>query len=203
MQKASIPTRPFVRTSSDLRQLATRYISEHVGGAFTVSTFKLQHDQKRWWALIQYQAPGHCRPIGVGRLEVDAQTGQVIPLQHEEINMIAEKAALLEAKQPTVAPVNAEGYVLGEYARKQASRYLWDHLSMHFGAAAPHFLPDDPPQWQLTIVFSMYPLGPFSVGMMKVAAETGEPVPLTQAEIKQLKERVYAIVGSRPSPAKV
>jgi len=199
MQPVILAQSPMLTKPVDLRQVAVRYVNNHIGDAFTVGKLRLQQDQQKWWALIQYQAKGQYFPIGVGRVEIDSQSGKVVPLPGSEIQCICEKAAMLEARQQSITPVDAQGYVLSEFARKQANRYLWDHLGMHYGATAPLFLPDESPIWQVTIVFSLYELGPFSVGSMTVEAQSGEPIPLTKSVIKQIKERVYAIIGPQTS----
>lgn len=200
MQPVILAQSPLLTKPLDLRQVAVRYINDYIGEAFTVSKLRLQQDQQKWWGLIQYQAKGQCRPIGVGRVEIDVQSGKIIPLPSSEVQGICEKAAMLEARQQSLTPVDEQGYVLSEFARKQASRYLWDQLGMYYGATDPMFLSGESPLWQVTVVFTLYELGPFSVGSMKVEAQSGEPIPLTKSAIRQIKERVYAIIGSQASP---
>lgn len=202
MQTAVLTAQPPIPKAIDLRELAICYVHDTIGEAFTVAKFRLQHDQSKWWTLIQYQAKGQCHPLGVGRIEIDAQSGCVLPLHDEEIQIIREKAAILEAQQQQTIPINAQGYVPGEFARKQANRYLWDFLGMYYGALTPVFRPSGvSASWQVTIVFNRYELGPFAVGAMEVDAQTGQVITLAATEIQQIKERVYAIVGSQAPSA--
>jgi hypothetical protein len=201
MQTAFLTAQLPMLKTVDLRQLALGYVHDAIGKTFTVAKLRLQPEQARWWALIQYQADGQCRPLGVGRVEIDAQSGRIIPLQDEEIQTIREKATILAAQQQQTIPRNANGYIPGEFARKQANRYLWDHLGMYYGATAPLFTAGVSDRWQVTIIFKMYELGPFAVGTMAVEAQMGEIVPLTKTEIQQIKERVYAIVGPQAPSA--
>jgi hypothetical protein len=192
---------PALALPVDITQIARRYVTTQLGAAFVISRPKLLHKENIWWALVQYQVAEQSRPIGVGQIRIDAQTGEVLPLRYDEIQVMREKAALLEAKQHGTLPVDAQGYVLGEYARKQANRYLWDHLSMYYRADDPVFVLGEPPLWQVTIVFKMYELGPFPLGIMTIDGESGMPFPLTEQEITKIKERVHAIIGRQTSPA--
>ena len=105
-----------------------------------------------------------------------------------------EKAAIYTARKQGVLPVNERGYVLGEYARCEASGYLDDNISMFYGAVDPLFLAGPQARWQVTIVFKRYYLGPFTLGVMDVDARTGAPIALTRKQIHQLKERARAII---------
>jgi hypothetical protein len=109
--------------------------------------------------------------------------------------VIREKAAIMAARKQGRAPVDEFGFVLGEYARRQASGYLDDQISMFYGGTDPIFVPGDPPVWQVTIVFKMYDQGPFALGVMDVDARTGEPIPLAPEHIKRIQERTRAIIG--------
>lgn len=193
--------RPPFAQPVDIAEIAQRYVTNQLGAGFSISRPKLRSTEKLWWALVQYQATGQSRPIGVGQICVDAQTGEVLPIRCNELQAMQEKAAVLAAKQHGVLPVNEQGYVLGEYARKQADRYLWDHLGMYYRACDPVFTPGEPPLWQVTIHFKMYDLGPFRLGVMTVDAKSGMPFPLTEQVITKIKERVHAITGHQTSPA--
>jgi hypothetical protein len=196
-------SRPSVlATPINIMEIARHYVTTQIGTAFTITKPRLLYQKNIWWALIQYQAAGTSHPIGVGELQINVQTGTVIPLNSDEVRLVHEKAAVLEAKQQGKLPVDARGIVLREFARKQASRYLWDHLGMYYGASDPIFAPGEPPFWQVTIVFKMYELGPFPLGSMAINAQTGEPIPLTENEITQIKERIHVIAGHQTSSAK-
>ncbi|MFN8488182.1 MAG: hypothetical protein U0350_11355 [Caldilineaceae bacterium] len=193
--------RPALAAPVDITQIARRYVTTQLGATFVISRPRLLHEENIWWILVQYQAAGQSRPIGVGRIRIDAQTGEVLPLSHDEIQVMCEKAALLEAKQCSTLPLDAQGYVLGEYARKQANRYLWDQLSMYYRATDLVLVPGEPPLWQVTIVFKMYDLGPFPLGVMTVNGKSGQPIPLTTTEVEKIRERVHAITGHQAAPA--
>ena len=185
----------------DIAKVARRYVTTQLGAAFGISRPRFLYEENNWLALVQYQAAEQSRPIGVGQIRIDAQTGTVLPWSNDELQVMHEKAALLEAKQHGTVPVDAQGYVLGEYARKQANRYLWDQLSMYYRADDPVFVPGGPPLWQVTIVFKMYDLGPFPLGVMTVDGRSGEPFPLTAQEIETIRKCTHAIIGHQTPSA--
>jgi hypothetical protein len=85
--------------------------------------------------------------------------------------------------------------VLGEYARRRASGYLDDQISIFYSGADSVFVPANPPVWQVTIVFKLYDQSPYTFGVLDVDASTGEPVPLPAELIEQVRERTCAIIG--------
>src|SRR4051812_28416981 len=91
--------RPTLAQPVDIAQIARHYVTTQLGAAYVLSRPKLLPKENIWWALVQYQVVGQSRPIGVGQVRIDAQTGEVVPLRHDEIHLMREKAALLEAKQ--------------------------------------------------------------------------------------------------------
>jgi len=137
-----------------------------------------------------------CEYGPLAAIEVDAQSGKINALTSNEIRVLREKAAIFAAKKQDVLPVDAQGHVLGEYARRRADRYLGDHIAMYFEAVDPVFVPGDPPRWQVTIVFKRYYLGPFTLGIMDVDAQTGEPIALSKQQLKRIRERTHALITS-------
>lgn len=134
-------------------------------------------------------------PLGV--IEVDEQSGEIIRLTENEIRVFREKAAIYEAREQGILPVGEDGYVLAEYARRQGDRYLGDRFGMFFNAVEPLFVQREPPLWQVTIVFQMQTIGPFTLGTIDVDAQTGEPLALTEEQTQQIKERAHDIVDYR------
>lgn len=184
---------PRVISLDDAHQAARVYVTAAIDPAFEVvsdtHTNDRQVSQRTIWRFFILCAHGPLYP-----LKVDAQSGEVIPLSATEIRVIREKAAIYAARKQGVLPLNEQGYVLGEYARKRADRYLGDQIGMYFDAADPVFVPGDSPRWQVTIVFKRYYLGPFTLGVMDVDAKTGEPIPLTKTQLKRIRERTHALI---------
>jgi hypothetical protein len=176
----------------DARRAAIDYVADQIDSSFEVvdgaQYYSKPLSRKVWRFFVR------CEHGPLGAIYVDAHTGDVIPLTGNAIRVIREKAEIMAARKQGRAPVNEQGFVLGEYARRQASGYLDDQISMFYGGADPIFVPGDPPVWQVTIVFKMYDQGPFALGLMDVDARTGEPIPLAPEHIKRIQERTCAII---------
>lgn len=179
-------------SQADAQRIANAYVTTNLDPAFEVvpdtHTHRQVREPARWRFFVR------CADGPVTTLYVDAQTGAVIPLTPDEIRIVREKAAILTARRQGVLPVDAQGYVLGEYARRRADAYLGDQIAMFFNAADPLFVPGDPPRWQVTIVFKRYHRGPFTLGVMDVNAHTGEVLPLSKSQLKRIRERAHALV---------
>jgi hypothetical protein len=178
----------------DAHRAAIDYVARQIDPAFAVvSGVRLQrssHGRERWQFVIR------CEHGPLDAIEVDAQTGEVILLAEDKIRVIREKAAIYAARKAGGLPVDAHGYVLGEYARRRAEQYLGDQIGMFFNAADPVFVPGNPPRWQVTVVFKRYHRGPFTLGVMDVDAHTDEPIPLSKLQRKRIRERTHAEVLS-------
>lgn len=188
---------PTAISQLDARQVAQQYVAAQIDPRFTVNNGEHYSSQSLGRALWRFLIFQEQDPLSA--LMVDAQTGQVIELSQAEIQVVREKAAIYTARKQGVLPVNERGYVLGEYARREASGYLDDNISMFYGAVDPVFIQNDPPIWQVTIVFKMYDQGPFTLGIMDVNAKTGDPIPLSPSQIKRIRERTRAIIRSSSS----
>jgi hypothetical protein len=178
------------------QRTAQAYVIDQIGASFQVST-RVSYDKRNylWRFLIQCQfGPLHA-------IEVDAQNGKVIALTESQVRLVRQRAAIAAARRRNILPVDEHDHVLAEYARRSASRYLDAHLSMYFSAAGPVFVPGEPPRWQVAIVFQNTNIGPLILGVMDVDAHTGEPEPLTDEMIQQLRERTSAIIGHQTQAA--
>lgn len=190
--------RPAV-SQADAHRAARLYVAAHLDPAFEVVDgaryFSKPLEREIWRFFVR------CANGPVGAIRVDGRTGEVCPLTPDEIRLMREKSAILAARRHGVLPVDGQGYVLGEYARRRAESYLGDHIGMFFNTVEPLFVPGDHPRWQVTIVFKRYELGPFTLGVMDIDAQTGEPLPLTKPQLKRIRERAHALVAVHPQPA--
>jgi hypothetical protein len=98
-------------------------------------------------------------------------------------------------------PLNEQGYVLAEYARRQADRYLGMQVSLFYSATDEVFIPLARPLWQFSVQVRLPGLGVIgSMGAIDVDAQTGEVIPLTQPQIKRIRERADAIRHCAAAP---
>jgi hypothetical protein len=186
-------------SQADAQRAATAYVATHIDPSFAVVSGAWVHRPLRGDGVWQFVI--RCAQGPLDAIEVDAQTGKVIPLAEDKIRIIREKAAIYAARQQGAVPVDAHGYVLGEYARRRAERYLSEEIGMFFNAADPVFVPGESPRWQVTIVFKRYHRGPFTLGIMDVSAQTGEVIPLSKLQRKRIRERAHALVAVHPQTA--
>lgn len=185
-------TSPPAVSEVDAQRAASAYVAAHIDAAFAVVNGTRYYDkrlgQEVWQFIIR------CAQGPLDAIYVDVQTSTVLPRTSEDVRVIQEKAAILAARKQSILPRNAQGYVLAEYARRQVRSYLDTHLSMFYDGVDPIFIPGEPPLWQVTIIFQMYDLGPFTLGVLDVDATTGVPKPLTTHQIACIQERTRAIV---------
>lgn len=184
------PTHSLLKVSeADAHQAARAYVVSQIDPALQISdraTYRSTND--RWMLLIRAQQRA-LHPV-----EVEAQTGKVVPLTTAQIRLVRERAAITEARSHNTLPVDECGHVLAEYARQRASGYLDATFSMYFNAVDPVFIPGEPAYWQMTILFKMYDIGPVVFGILDVNADTGEPIPLIDEIIQQIRERASVFV---------
>jgi predicted transcriptional regulator len=179
--------------------VASAYVTANIDPAFEVVDGAQYYSKPLGRGIWRFFIRTEHGPVGV--IQVNTQTGAVIHLTNDEIRAVREKAAILEARQQGVLPIDKHGYILSEYARRRASSYLDEHLSMFYGATNPVFVAGEPPVWQVTVVFQMYDEGPFTLGVLDVDAKTGDPIPLSTRQIKRILERTRAITRHQTSPA--
>jgi hypothetical protein len=101
-----------------------------------------------------------------------------------------------------VLPLNTQGYVVAEYARRQADRYLGMQVSLFYSATEGVFIPLARPLWQFLLQVRLPHRGVLGIlGTLDVDAQTGEVLPLTHKQIKRIRERADALVEFRTQTA--
>lgn len=172
----------------EAQRIVGEYITENIDRRFQAVNSKHRLNTTEWRFFVR------CEEGPVGTLLFDSKIGHVIAPTDSEIRQMREKAAILKARRQGILPVNRHGFILAEYARRQAERYLNEHVAMFFNAADPVFVLGKSALWQTTIVFKMYDIGPFALAFLDINAKTGDVFPLTQEQILKIKERTHAIV---------
>lgn len=82
---------------------------------------------------------------------------------------------MLDAQKRGVLPFNTDGYVLGEYARRQANSYLSMYVGLQAIATTSVFVPLECPIWQFLIEIRLPQRSTIGVfGMLDVDARSGE-----------------------------
>jgi hypothetical protein len=179
-------------SEADAHRAARDYVAAHIDPAFEVVG-----DARRRQPLGQgiWQFFIRCEHGPLAAINVDAQTGEVIPFSDDQMRMVHERAAIARARTYGELPVNAYGYVLAEYARRKANGYLSMDISLCCNATDGVFIPLARPIWQFAIRFGLPRLGELGIlGTLDVDAQTGKPIPLTTDQIERMRERADAIV---------
>jgi hypothetical protein len=182
---------------ADAHRAASAYVLAHIDPTFEIVDGAQYYSKPLGREIWRFFLCGEHGPVGL--IQIDAQTNAVIPLTNEEIRTVREKAAIRAARMQGVLPINEHGYVFATHARRQANSYLNEYLSMFYSGADPIFIPGEPAVWQVTIIFKMYNIGPFTLGVLDVDARTGEPTPLPKQQLKRIRERTRAIIRHQPS----
>lgn len=190
------PTDPATVSEADAHAAACAYAAAHVDAAFEVVDGAHYFSRPLGRAIWRFFLRGEHGPVGA--IEVDAQTGAVIGLTDDEIRVIHEKAVILAARKQGVLPVDAQGYVLGEYARRRADSYLGAEVSLFYSATDGVFIPLARPIWQFAIQVRLPRLGVLGImGTLDVDAQSGEVIPLTHKQVTRIRERADALVEFR------
>ena len=187
-------------SQTDAHRAAQDYVTARIDPTFEVVKgaryYSKPLGREIWRFLVR------CDQGPVGSIRVDTQTGEVNALTTDETRAIREKAAIFTAKQQGKLPTDAQGYVLAEYARRQADSYLGAEVSLFYSATDGVFIPLAHPIWQFAIQVRLPRLGVLGImGTLDVDAQSGEVTPLTHKQIKRIRERADALVEFRTQTA--
>ncbi|MFN8494436.1 MAG: hypothetical protein U0350_42945 [Caldilineaceae bacterium] len=175
-------------TEQFAQQIAARYVAEEIDATFAVVSgayYESKPDGRKLWRFFVRHAAG---PLGI--VLVDPDTKAVLPLTDNEIAVMREKAAILIAHQRGLPAFGADGYVLGEYARRQANHYLSTYVGLQAIATSALFVPLERPVWQFLIEVHLPTRGAIGVfGLLDVDARSGEVIPLSDEQIQQIWSR--------------
>ncbi len=182
----------------DACRIARAYVATKIEPTFTVDSGACYVHKALAREVWRFYVCSIYGPVGL--ILLDAQTGAILAPTDKEIQTMREKATVIAARVEGRIPTTQDGFIVGEYARRRATTYLNQVLTLFFGAVNPVFVPDNPPQWHVMIEFKMYDIGPLTVGTLAVDARNGDIFPLTTSQIKQIQEHTSAVIG-HPTPA--
>jgi hypothetical protein len=188
-------------TQTDAQQTAQAYLCQRFGSAFHPN--RGVWTQRTWRFLIHYQTTNEPRPLVVGRLDVDAETGQVIPLTAHEIGLLQERLAILLMDLHGAPAQDRAGNIHPAVARRNVKGYLGQYISIFAQpAAAVHWSAGDPPTWRVPVIWSQ-PGGspPCTLGTILVNAQTGAVIPLTEQQQQAMQRCIQDAAPCSPHPA--
>lgn len=180
--------------------VASAYTSNYIDTSVGVgkgSHFYHKPMGKAIWQFMLYRGETPLHP-----LYVDAQSGAVVPLTDDEMRKVHERAAIAVAEAQEELPIDDQGYVLSEYARRTTNGYLSREVSLFCGATDGVLIPLEWAIWQFAIRFKLPEHGELGIlGTIDVDAGSGEVIPLSPLQIEQMKARANAIVELQTQPA--
>jgi hypothetical protein len=176
----------------EAQQAANAYVVAHIDPALAVVSgehyFSERIGRTVWRFIIR------CQQGPLDSIQVDGHTGEVIPLSEDQMGTVRERAVIAAARTRGELPVDEHGYVLAEYARRKANGYLSMDVSLFCSASDGVLIPMARPIWQFAIRFRLPRMGELGIlGTLDVDAQTGEPIALTNKQIKQMRVRADAI----------
>jgi len=187
------PTSPPTISEADALRAASTYVAVNLDPTFEVVDGAQYYSKPLGRAIWQFII--RCAQGPLDAIAIDAHTGIVIPLTHDEIRVRRERAVIAAAQIQGLLPVDEHGYVVAEYARRKADGYLGMDVSLFCTATDGVLIPLGRPIWQFAIRFGLPRLGELGIlGTLDVDAQTGEPIPLTHKQIKRMRARADAIV---------
>jgi hypothetical protein len=187
-------------SQSEAQRVANAYVTARIDPAFEAVSGEQYESQRLGRAVWRFII--RCQHGPLDGIQVDAQTGAVIPLSDDQVRIVRERAVIAEARTRDELPVDEHGYVLSEYARRKANGYLSMDVSLFCSASDGVLIPLERPIWQFAIRFGLPRLGELGIlGTLDVDAQTGEPIALTSKQIKQMRVRADAIVEFRTQTA--
>lgn len=192
-------TKPTTINQSRARQIADTYLVETFGQYFSANHGVFT--QSVWRFLIQCQMPTMPRLVVVGRLDINAQSGEPVPLTASDIVLIQQRRTLWAADLDGEVPVDASGYILPYLAKRNVKAYLGRHVSIFAQPAdEPQWIAEEPPYWRVSVLFRQNNAAlPLSLGYIDVDAITGTVVPLTALQLQAMQRRVQNASVDSPS----
>lgn len=188
----SLDTPDFVVVTVDqtsAQQIAQAYLGKTLG--VQASTNAGVRTRSAWRFLIHYQVVDVKRPLVVGRLDVNAQTGEVTPLTPTEMGTLHGRLAILLADSRGIQPVDKNGYVTPSLAKRNVKGYLGQYVSIFAcPVEEPQWIVGDPPYWCVTVVLPQADgSAPCQLDAIKVDAQTGQVIPLTNLQMAEIQRR--------------
>lgn len=186
MQTAmNVPTNTHIVRQEDAQSTADAYLQRAVAmGLETASPVLVPGIRPTWRMLVRLC---HHAPVAtVGTLDVDAQTGSVIPLTEEQVEDMRDrrKEHLGEATG-----------ILRPTAQILANGYLADQVSLFAKADRPVWVADTRPLWRATVFLRLRGQGRVcDLGTIDVDAQTGEVGPLTNQQLQTMRKRAHDAV---------
>jgi hypothetical protein len=168
--------------SLDVQRVANTYLLTTVASAIETAAPILVPDERPIWRM-RVRLCQRELTAAVGTIDVDARTGEVVPLTVEQIEDMRDR--LKEHRG------EAKGIVRPR-AQMNANGYLADHIALSVKADRPVFVAGDRPVWRATAFLRLCGHGRVcDLGVIDVDAQTGEVVPLPETQLQAMRKRAH------------
>ena len=177
-------------------QVAAQYIAQTLGEDYGIYAIKRLPDY--WWIQLCRQLPAPARPLVVGKIRVDAQTGKVFPLTDDEIQEIQERTEVMAAYRRQEVARDEQGFILPYQAKIRVNGYLSKYVAFFASAEGrPQWIAGSPPLWRVAAMLCVGDPGKVcELGVIDVNAQTGEIIPLTNQQIQTIQRRAHDVAKS-------
>jgi hypothetical protein len=189
---SNVPVSALIVGQENAQRTADTYLRRTVAPAIeTGSPILVPGTQPTWRMLVRL---ANREPTAtVGTLDVDAQTGSVVPLSDEQVEDMRDRI-----KEHTGA---ANG-ILRPTAQILANGYLADQVSLFAKADRPVWVAGTRPVWRATTYLRLRGQGRVcDLGTLDVDAQTGEVIPLTNQQRQAMRKRVHDAAERTPVAA--
>lgn len=176
----TISTSPPTINQLDAQRAAEVYLlSQVVAGIETASPILVPGAPPLWRMLVRLCSQE--ATVTVGTIDVDAQSGAVVPLTHEQLEDMRDRR-----KEQTGEAVG----VLRPTAQSRATGYLADYVALGAKADRPVWVAGARPVWRATAFLRLRGYGRVcDLGTIDVDAQTGEVVPLPKNQLQAMRKR--------------
>jgi hypothetical protein len=175
----------------EAQQTANTYLLRHIApGIETASPILAPGDRPTWRMLVRLCDRESTATVGT--IEVDAQSGKVIPLTAEQVEDMQDRLRehIGEAKG-----------ILRPTAQIIANGYLTNYVSLFVKADRPVFVNGKRPVWRSTVFLRLQGHGRVcDLGTIDVDAQTGKVIPLTHQQLQTVRKCIQD-AAQRTAPA--
>lgn len=177
----------------EAQQSAEAYLLANISPAVVASSPMLipsrcTQDAPTWRMIVRLRQPLPIATVGV--INVNAWTGEVIPLSVEQVEDLRDRIKEQCGQ--------GEG-ILRPTAQIRANGYLTNHVSLFAQTDRPVFIAGDPPRWRATAFLWLRGRGRVcDLGAIEVNAQSGEVVPLSNKQIQAMRKCAQDAVTRTP-----
>jgi hypothetical protein len=178
------------------RCAANEYIHANLGTAYWVEQgfFRNLPPRTVWRYLVIH----HEYDAVAGYIDVDAETGKIIPLDDEQLQDLHERAVVIEAKSRKTIARTEHGYILPFLAKTRVNGYLSRHIAFFASASGqPTFVASNPPVWRVTTALRLSDHDQvIELGVVEVNALTGEVIPLPEHQLQTMQNHAQDVAAT-------